>query len=288
MRNIKKINTIMKRYGASPTTVGPAEEAAVGGMGHRLDSVKEKATRKRRIHAEAEARVKHFETELHAAIGLVLDNAAALKALEPVDVLGLADFLKDLLGQDDVRADIRARGLQLYSAQFVRAVALTVVGAPTTPQIGEALRAAGFVRAGQAWSGRANIPEAIRLAQANGLTLLRYDDEDRPIYYLRKGAAQPELAMLEAEHEEMLKAKRLHLVAPPPVNEAEPDSLEQEGVAGGADTTSGQEAEVALDQPGQNSKSEMSGESRISGKAGFGRVGLTKPSGRREDEKTAE
>ncbi|ODT66246.1 MAG: hypothetical protein ABS75_27650 [Pelagibacterium sp. SCN 63-23] len=276
MRNIKKLNTIIKRYGASPETKGVPEDAAGGGgMGQHLESVKEKAVRKRRLHAEAEGRVKRSQAELHAAIGLVLDNAAELNALDPVDVLGLADFLKDMLGQDGVRSDIRARGMGLYSTQFARAVALTIVGVPARPKFGRALSEAGFAQIGNMWSGNASIPQAIRLAQTHGLTLLRYDEDDSPIYYLRKGVPQPELAMLEAEHEKMVDAV-VRPAAPDLDEVSELDIQEQEAANDGGGITAQQDAEKSHDQPAEQVGSQGSGDSRVSGKSGFGRVGSAK------------
>ena len=276
MRNIKKLNTIIKRYGASPANNGVLEQApGAAGMGQHLESAKEKAERKRRLHAEAEGRVKRTQTELHAAIGLVLDNAAELNALEPIDVLGLADFLKDMLGQDEVRSDIRARGMKLYSAQFARAVALTIVGAPARPKFGAALNAAGFAQVGNLWSGNANIPQAICLAQTHGLTLLRYDEDDSPIYYLRKGVPQPELAMLEAEHEKMVDAV-VRPAAPDLDEVSDLDIQEQEAANDGGGITAQLDAEKSHDQPAEQAGSQGSGDSRVSGKSGFGRVGSAK------------
>lgn len=280
MRNIKKINSIIKQYGSTPHSPGgnaASAEAAIG-MGHRYDGALEKAARKRRLQAEAEARARRFETEVHAAIGMVLDNAAAIKQLEPVDVLGLADLLKELLDNSEVRFDIRTRGLRLYSEQFVRAVALTVLGAPSDPDIAAALRATGFVRAGQLWSGKANIPEAVRLATQNGLTLMRYDADDTPVYFVRKGEKQPALAELEAEHEQMLAAANANL--PATTGQADQAIPSASDGVGDGDTGDDRVADTDADAVLRATTAQPSAGS---GGASFGRIGTAKPVGQRAE-----
>ena len=287
MRHVKKINSIIKQYGSKPASPGAedgAGEAVVSkGMRHRLDGALEKAERKRRAGALAQAGARRVQSEVHAAIGLVLDNAAALNELEPVDVLGLADLLKEMLEKKEVQADIRVRGLRLYSEQFSRAVALTMVGAAADAALGEQLRTAGFVRAGQFWSGRANIPEAVRLAGENGLTLLRYDAEDMPVYFVRKGVPQPELAALEGEHEQMMEAARASLPALPTA------SSEAEGLGNGGAHEPAQPAPEPVDpteaEPKKAPTSKGTGDPRGSGKSSFGAFNIAKPtSGGQADE----
>lgn len=163
--------------------------------------------------SRAQNRVRTLESKVFSAIGQVIGDAAALKNMSPIDLLGLSEYIAEALEQSEIRLEIRQRGIGIYEANYARAKTLCMLGAVGNKDVAEALRAAGFVRVSAHWAGPASIVQAIAIALEHGLTLLRHEEHD-VIYYIRKGVRQPALDELEAEHAAMLTQVTAVLAAP--------------------------------------------------------------------------
>ena len=211
MANTKKISKVLKSYmnvaskpeGLALEGGGSAAPKPMSAMGDKLKGVVKIAKKRKEQKNKAQHRVRSMESKIFSAIGRVIGDAAELKEISPIDLLGLADYVAWSIEQSEIQLEIRTRGLAIYESNYARAKTLCMLGAVGSKDVAEALRAAGFVRVSDHWAGPANIVQAISIALEHNLTLLRHEGHD-VIHYIRKGVRQPALAELEAEHDAMI------------------------------------------------------------------------------------
>lgn len=248
MTETRKISSVLKSF--MPVASQPKEIVRAGEqvdspppmpvMGDRLNGAVEIANRKREQQNKAQHRVRTVESKIYSAIGRVIGDAAELKKVSPIELLGLAEYVAEVLEQPEVQLEIRQRGIAIYEAKYARAKTLCMLGVTTNKDLAEALRAAGFVRVSQQWAGPANIIQAISIALEHELTLLRHEGHET-IHYIKKGVRQPALAELEAEHADMVAQVTAVLAAPageeaagepamPESSDAAPPSADRKGV----------------------------------------------------------
>jgi hypothetical protein len=219
MAESKKISSVLRTYMpvASKSEEMTREEGGAATpppmMGDKLNGVIKIANRWKERQSRAQSRVRTLESKVFSAIGQVIGDAAALKNMSPIDLLGLSEYIAKALEKSEIRLEIRQRGIAIYEANYARAKTLCMLGAVGSKDVAEALRAAGFVRVGEHWAGPANIVQATAIAFEHGLTLLRHEEHD-VIHYIRKGVRQPALDHLEAEHAAMLAQVTAVLAAP--------------------------------------------------------------------------
>jgi hypothetical protein len=211
----KNVNAFIKKNlkitpdGGNATAAPPESRI----MAADLIKAEEKAEKKRAAHHAAEGQVRKVVGEVHSAIGQVLDGAAQLASLSPIQLLGLSAHIAKRAEEEGFKAELNRLGFDLYASKYAHGVALTMLGVePGAKKLAEALRDAGFIRAGHLWAGEARVPEAVRLATEHDLTLLRYDSDHTPTYFVRRGEKQPTLVALEAEYNGRIEAARQALL----------------------------------------------------------------------------
>lgn len=174
-------------------------EPIVKSIGAKHAKAIEITERKASALAKSRQNAKRVKRDMHAAIGTVINGVAGLEELSVIHVLGLASKVKSILETPGGIAELAEEGRRIFVSEKRPTSSLTIVGVSPERGIDAELRDIGFVRAGQQWSGAADVAEAVSLARKHKLTLLRYGADHIPQIFLLKGQDQPALEELMEE-----------------------------------------------------------------------------------------
>lgn len=207
-------DTILRKYpiainkAQTPLDADASQKPVPQGIGKKLQQAQARVGRSASQLAQSRFNVKRVEHGMHADIGSLLDGMAQVHDLSVIHLLGLASLLRQMLELPDTRAELAVEGSRLYRQEHRLTSSLTMVGTLPDPRIGAELRKIGFARTGKQWGGLADIAEAISLARTHKLSLLRYEADHTPQFFLLKGEDQPALEkLLEEERLEQAKTE---------------------------------------------------------------------------------
>jgi len=183
----------------SPPEADGSRGSAPEGVGKKHARARERVERRADLLIQSRSRAKRIEHALHADIGGLLNGMAKMHDLSALQLLGLASELKRLLEEPATLAKLAVEGSRLYKEANKPTLSLTIVGNVLDKSAQAELREFGFTQTGAQWAGRANISAAISFARAKGVSLLRYDEDHTPRFYVRRGQDEPALQELLEE-----------------------------------------------------------------------------------------